>query len=629
MSGERRCTCPPRRAGRPSATARCSAAGFAGRGRFPIRTSVSCGSTVGEAGSTSTWRRRIRTSWHVRSAHRPIDRLSPDDADHHRPGRGRDAARSPRPQLGPGGVGRRGRRRRGRGGAHDRGLDGARGRAVRSGSLCDARRRRGAGRPDRRAPARDPARRDPRAPAAAGALPSASSGSRRASRRSTPSIAEPSMGVRSRTTRSTRSCATRAIAARGAAAWDASKEIGPRAAPQVRELARARNEAARGLGYRDYFAMSLELQELTRAGSSDCSIVSSCCSATHGRVRRARSTRRSERGSAFPQTSRCGRGTTPSRSSRTRRWSTATRSRQRSPGLDPLTVSRAYFDALGDPIEGILSRSDLYPRAAQEPARVLHPGRPRRRRADPREHRAGRALARDDAPRARPRRLRRAIDRSLPWLLRRHAHIFATEAIAMLHGRRTRDPIFLRASAASLPSWPTTRSTGRSSAARCTSSARLGAGDDPLRARNCMPNPTPTWHASGGISSSATSSSTGPTATARTTGRRRSTSRWRRSTTRTTCSARSRPRSSSGRSSGRRARRAPRPGPAKRGVPARSLHAVRGVVALGRADRAGDGLAPRARPLRHVSSVVARPPRPRHARAPRARRPAARASTGP
>src|ERR1700710_45230 len=46
------------------------------------------------------------------------------------------------------------------------------------------------------------------------------------------------------------------------AAWDASKEIGPKAAVQVRELARLRNEAARGLGYRDHFAMALELQEL-------------------------------------------------------------------------------------------------------------------------------------------------------------------------------------------------------------------------------------------------------------------------------------------------------------------------------------------------------------------------------
>ena len=45
-------------------------------------------------------------------------------------------------------------------------------------------------------------------------------------------------------------------------AWDASKSIGPHAAPLVRELAHLRNEAARALGYRDHFAFSLTLDEL-------------------------------------------------------------------------------------------------------------------------------------------------------------------------------------------------------------------------------------------------------------------------------------------------------------------------------------------------------------------------------
>src|SRR5436190_5083500 len=42
-------------------------------------------------------------------------------------------------------------------------------------------------------------------------------------------------------------------------AWDASKSIGPRAAPLVRELAHLRNQAAQALGYRDHFAFSLTL----------------------------------------------------------------------------------------------------------------------------------------------------------------------------------------------------------------------------------------------------------------------------------------------------------------------------------------------------------------------------------
>jgi peptidyl-dipeptidase A len=45
-------------------------------------------------------------------------------------------------------------------------------------------------------------------------------------------------------------------------AWEASKQIGERVAEAVRELVRIRNREARRLGFRDYYAMQLELQEL-------------------------------------------------------------------------------------------------------------------------------------------------------------------------------------------------------------------------------------------------------------------------------------------------------------------------------------------------------------------------------
>jgi peptidyl-dipeptidase A len=45
-------------------------------------------------------------------------------------------------------------------------------------------------------------------------------------------------------------------------AWEASKTVGAEVADDVRELARLRNEAARGLGYRDWFALSLTCDEL-------------------------------------------------------------------------------------------------------------------------------------------------------------------------------------------------------------------------------------------------------------------------------------------------------------------------------------------------------------------------------
>lgn len=45
-------------------------------------------------------------------------------------------------------------------------------------------------------------------------------------------------------------------------AWGASKKIGEVLAPQILELVELRNEAARSLGYSDYFKMQLELQEV-------------------------------------------------------------------------------------------------------------------------------------------------------------------------------------------------------------------------------------------------------------------------------------------------------------------------------------------------------------------------------
>ncbi len=45
-------------------------------------------------------------------------------------------------------------------------------------------------------------------------------------------------------------------------AWQASKEIGGVMAPQILELVKLRNKAAKALGYADYFQMQLDLQEV-------------------------------------------------------------------------------------------------------------------------------------------------------------------------------------------------------------------------------------------------------------------------------------------------------------------------------------------------------------------------------
>ena len=54
-------------------------------------------------------------------------------------------------------------------------------------------------------------------------------------------------------------------------AWEASKTVGAAVADDVRELARLRNEAARSLGHRDWFAFSLTVDELDEAKLLDTS----------------------------------------------------------------------------------------------------------------------------------------------------------------------------------------------------------------------------------------------------------------------------------------------------------------------------------------------------------------------
>ena len=49
------------------------------------------------------------------------------------------------------------------------------------------------------------------------------------------------------------------------AAWEASKTVGASVADDVRELARLRNEAARSLGYRDWFALAVATSEMDEA----------------------------------------------------------------------------------------------------------------------------------------------------------------------------------------------------------------------------------------------------------------------------------------------------------------------------------------------------------------------------
>jgi peptidyl-dipeptidase A len=227
------------------------------------------------------------------------------------------------------------------------------------------------------------------------------------------------------------------------AAWDASKSIGAQAAPGVRELAHLRNEAARALGYRDHFEFSLTLEELDENWLM--TLLDELDARLAGTWEREKA--------AIDDDQRARLGLAPGEPLQP--WDFADAFFQDAPttagdpleaallDVDPVEVARAYFRALGDDVDRVIERSDLYPRDGKNQhafcadidrrhdVRVLANCEPGARWLGTMVHELGHAV------------YDLAIDPELPWILRRPAHTFTTEAIAMLHGRLVRDEDFL------------------------------------------------------------------------------------------------------------------------------------------------------------------------------------------
>ena len=151
-------------------------------------------------------------------------------------------------------------------------------------------------------------------------------------------------------------------AAERRAAWEASKTVGAAVADDVRELARLRNEAARALGYRDWFALSVAT---SRDGRGAAARHARRGGRGHGRAVRAleggarRAPRRPLR---LRRRRACARGTTPTRSSRRCRPRAASTSTRTSRAPTSSSSPRRTFDGIGLETRAVLERSDLFPR---------------------------------------------------------------------------------------------------------------------------------------------------------------------------------------------------------------------------------------------------------------------------
>ncbi|HVB96781.1 MAG TPA: M2 family metallopeptidase [Chloroflexota bacterium] len=227
------------------------------------------------------------------------------------------------------------------------------------------------------------------------------------------------------------------------AAWEAMKQIGPRVAPTVLELARLRNEAAQRAGFANHFSKNLELNEIDEARLF----------ATLDELARLTTEPfRQVKGELDQQLAERYRIS----SSELRPWHYHDPFFQRPPKVGAVNVDRFFtgrsieaiairsYDGLGLDVRDILQRSDLYARPNKYQhafctdidhrgdVRVMCSLESNERWMETLLHELGHGI------------YDKYLNPDLPYLLRRPAHTLSTEAIAMLMGRLALDPDWLR-----------------------------------------------------------------------------------------------------------------------------------------------------------------------------------------
>jgi len=222
--------------------------------------------------------------------------------------------------------------------------------------------------------------------------------------------------------------------------WLASKEIGGRVAGRIRELVRMRNKNARDLGYSDHYRMSLDLQELSEDWLF--SVLDELEDLTQEPFERWKGELDAKLAARF--------GT-----DHLAPWHYADPFFQHPPpdgriDMDPFfdggsapDLAQRTFTGWGLDIGPVLEASDLWPRIAKcqhafclnvdrsGDVRILANVVPGERWVEVLLHESGHAA------------YDLAIDPHLPWVLRRPAHTFVTEAIAILTGALPKDPRWL------------------------------------------------------------------------------------------------------------------------------------------------------------------------------------------
>ncbi len=225
------------------------------------------------------------------------------------------------------------------------------------------------------------------------------------------------------------------------AAWLASKSVGAEVADDLRRLARLRNDAARSLGYRDHFALTLATTDFDEERLFATLGEVDAITAAPFRILKSELDEQLEHRFDVSVDA-------------LRPWHYDDPFFQDPPAgigvdLDPYlrdadleALTARSFAAMGLDVLGVMDRSDLTPRPGKVQhafcidvdrtgdVRVLSNNMPGERWAETMLHEFGHAVYFD------------GVGRDLPWLLRT-MHICLTEGVAMRCGRLVRDPDWL------------------------------------------------------------------------------------------------------------------------------------------------------------------------------------------
>lgn len=226
-------------------------------------------------------------------------------------------------------------------------------------------------------------------------------------------------------------------------AWEGLMSVGPLVAGRLLELVGLRNEAARAVGFADFHELRLALSEQTPDE------IESFFDLLDERTAEPFADLKADVDDRLADRLGIGAGDLAP-------WHYENPFFQEVPdvfgagldavyaGIDPVAAASRYYARLGLPVEAILERSSLHEAPGKDPhafalhvdragdVRILLNLRANERWMGTTLHELGHAVY--DA----------GIDRDLPWVLRRPAHTYTTEAIAMLFGRLSKRTEWMR-----------------------------------------------------------------------------------------------------------------------------------------------------------------------------------------